>query len=200
MARPREHDEDTRRALLATAGALLRDEGPGALSIRRVAAAVGATTRAIYSLFGSKQGLIRALYREGFAGLDAELAAVSVSADPVADIHALGLAYRRSALAHPDLYDVMFACPLPEFEPDQADQALALGTLERLRQAVLRGIEQGRVDGDPDQRTLQLWALVHGLASLEIAGAPPGFDTELAWEQALDAMLQGLRPRQRTVG
>lgn len=192
MARPREHDDDTRDALLAHARRLLRDEGASALSIRRVADAVGTTTRAIYSVFGSKEGLVRALHREGFAGLDRELATVPESDDPIAEIRALAMAYRTSALARPDLYELMFACPVPEFEPDADDQALALGTLDRLRRAVARAVAEGTVDGDVEERTITLWGLVHGLASLELTGVPPGVDPDRVWDGAVDALLTGL--------
>lgn len=193
MARPREHDDATRAALLDAAAALLRERGDGAVTVRGVADRVGTTTRAIYSLFGSKEGLVRALFRRGFAGLDEELAAVPRSDDPLADLHALGLAYRRSAMARPDLYDVMFDCPIPEFEPDEDDQVLALGTLDRLRQAVRRGLDERAIHGDLEERTIQLWGLVHGLASLELAGVPPGLDVAAVWDGGLTAMITGMR-------
>ena len=192
MARPREHDDDTRDALLTHARRLLHEEGPAALSIRRVADAVGTTTRAIYSVFGSKEGLVRALHRERFGGLDAELSTVPETDHPIADLYALAMAYRRSALARPDLYEVMFACPVPEFEPDADDQALALGTLDRLRQAVARAVDTGIVRGDVEEDTIALWGLVHGLASLELNGVPPGVDPDRVWAGAVDAMLAGL--------
>ncbi|HUH06578.1 MAG TPA: TetR-like C-terminal domain-containing protein, partial [Egibacteraceae bacterium] len=103
------------------------------------------------------------------------------------------LAYRAAALEQPHLYDVMFACPIPEFEPSEEDQRLALGTLERLRSAVRRHCEQGALgDGDPDALTLQLWALAHGLASLELQrnlGAPG--DAERHWRSAFSAAIAG---------
>lgn len=193
MGRPRIHDEDTRAALLEAAGQLLATDGPSALSLRRLAHEVGASTQAIYTLFGSKDGLVRALHRTGFATLDRHLAAVEPTGAPVDDLGALALAYRAAALAQPHLYGVMFACPFPEFEPSEADQRLALGTLERLRAVIRSHAEQGAFDGcDPDGLTLQLWGLAHGLASLELQGAFAEHpDPERLWRDAFTAIVTG---------
>ena len=68
MGRPREHDERTRAALREAAERLVAAGGPGALSVRAVAEEAGTTTRAVYSVFGSKEGLVvDALARDAFA-------------------------------------------------------------------------------------------------------------------------------------
>jgi AcrR family transcriptional regulator len=188
------HDDGTRAALLAAAGSIVAEAGPGALNLRRLAETVGASTQAIYTLFGAKDGLIRAMHREGFATLDRHLAAVAPAEDPTEHLRALVLAYRRSALDRPHLYDVMFGCPFPEFVPSEDDQRLALGTLERLRAALREHVRTGALAGqDPERLTLQLWGLAHGLASLELQGAlGEAEEAEVTWTSALDAMLTGL--------
>jgi len=192
MARPRVHDDTTREAILRAAGALLGNEGPVALTTRRLAKEVGASTTAIYSLFGSKEEVVRAMYREGFAGLAAHLAEVD-EADPVARVRELGFAYRRAAMSAPHLYNVMFSCPVPEFQPTAEDQARALATLITLRDAVVAATEAGRLSGEPDTITVALWSVVHGLTSLELAGS---LDVETAadgvWAVTIDAVLRGL--------
>jgi AcrR family transcriptional regulator len=66
MGRPREHDDRTAAMLLSAAETIVEQDGPEALSVRRVANDVGTTTRAVYSLFDSKGGLIAALAAHGF--------------------------------------------------------------------------------------------------------------------------------------
>ena len=193
MGRPREHDETTRQLLLDAAGRLAGAEGAGAVSVRRLAEDVGTTTRAIYSLFGSKEGIVRALYRLGFEGLDAHLASVDPVGDPIEELRRLGIAYRRAALAQPHLYELMFGRPVAEFAPRDPDYEFARGTLDRLRQAVRRAAEDGRLHGDVENATMQLWALVHGLTSLELGGVPTATDYEKIWASALDNLLAGLQ-------
>ena len=194
MGRPREHDDDTREQLLVAAGQLLATDGPAALSIRRLADEVGTSTRAIYSLFGSKEGVVREMFVAGFEGLGQAFDEVGRPDDPVEELRALGLAYRRSALDRPHLYAVMFDCPVPEFTPSEADDAFALARLERLQSAVARAVDVGAVVGNDMEITFALWGLVHGLASLELSGVPAGLDADAVWAQALGAMLAGVAP------
>ena len=97
MGRPREHDEHTREALLAAAERIVAEGGPAALSVRAVADAADTTTRAVYSLFGSKDGLlVQALARDAFVFLYDEIDALEVTEDPVSDLLDVGLiAFRR---------------------------------------------------------------------------------------------------------
>lgn len=107
MGRRKVHDEQLRVRLLDTAGNLLESEGVEALSMRRLAAAAGTSTTAVYSLFGGKPGLLRALLAEAFTRLGVHLDAVAPSDDPLADIQALRRAYRAFATSDPHRYNIM---------------------------------------------------------------------------------------------
>ncbi len=194
MARPKLHTDALRIRLLDTAGTLLTAEGPDALSLRRLATEAGTSTSAVYALFGGKPGILRALFIEAFTRFAAHLDTVAPSTDPLADILALGRAYRASALADPHLYAVMFGSPVPGFEPAPEDYAHAEATFATLLDAVRRAIAAGLlVAADPALVATALWAGVHGLVSLELHGAmkagagPPG---EL-FEAAIRATLKG---------
>lgn len=199
MARSRTHDDDTRRELVDAAGELLRHGGAAAVTVRRLAAKVDASTTVVYSLFGSKDGIVAAMYRDGFANLDDHLtAALRDGQDPLQRIVALGLAYRDAARSRPHLYEVMFACPFPDFEPRPEDDEFALGTLQTLRDAVTAAVSDGRLTGDIEELTYGTWGLVHGLASLE-ARAIHSMDAPIEWFDAvwttnLDALVAGHSP------
>src|SRR4051794_34357538 len=90
---PKEHGAQTRAALLAAAAELLHEEGPGAVSVRRVAAAVGTSTRAVYSLFHDKEGLLRELSVDVAETMRRHHESVPVSDDPATEILELTLAY-----------------------------------------------------------------------------------------------------------
>ena len=107
----------------------------------------------------------------GKTALAEHLAAVPRTADPGADLFALGVAYRENAVANPHFYRVMFT-PQPgdEREPGSEVPAVVSPTFAVLRDTV------ARLPGVPDARelALRLWSLVHGLVSLELAGLLPG--------------------------
>ncbi|HEU4424545.1 MAG TPA: TetR/AcrR family transcriptional regulator [Pilimelia sp.] len=193
MPRPATYDRTTRDALLRAAGQILAEEGAAALTMRRLASTVAATTSAIYALFGSKEEVVRAMYREGFEGLAQHLAEVE-QGDPVRRLRELAYAYRRAALDRPHLYQVMFACPVPEFTPSEDDEAVAVATLLTLREAVAGAAEAGAIGADPDTVTVGLWAVIHGLTSLELGGSLDAeTNADAVWSTIVDAVLAGLR-------
>ncbi|GAB2752569.1 TetR/AcrR family transcriptional regulator [Amycolatopsis magusensis] len=193
MARPRTHDDGLRVRLLDRAGELLSGEGPGALSLRRLAKDAGTSTTAVYSLFGSKPDLISALYVEGFARFEKRLAAIVRTGDHFEDLVSLGLAYRASALADPHMYSIMFTKAVPGFEPDESSTELARSTMNPLLETIRAGIAEGVFTDEPAERiAASSWGIAHGMVSLEINGnLPPGFDVSGAYEAALRANGRG---------
>jgi AcrR family transcriptional regulator len=163
---------DLRVALLDAAGELLHHEGPGALTTRRLADAAGTTTQSIYTLFGGKEGVVRAMFREGYARLVARVERVRDTDDPLYDLLQQGRAYRAAALASPHYYDVMFGRPVPEFAPDADDLAVADTARAMLERGVQRCIDAGFLVDDVTAEHIArwLWAAVHGAVSLELAG------------------------------
>ena len=195
MPRPKTHDEALRVKLLDRAGELLSAEGPKALSLRKLAADVGTSTTAVYSLFGSKPDLVNALYVEGFRRFQTRTEAVQLTGDPVEDLVRLGLAYRASALADPQLYSIMFTNAVPGFEPSAEAAALGRANLAPLEESVRAGVESGVfADIDPDVIAVSCWGFVHGLVSLELNGnLPDEFSVGDAYETALRANANGWR-------
>jgi AcrR family transcriptional regulator len=169
---PRQADPELRAHLIEAAARLLAEEGPLALSTRRLAAAVGSSTTAVYTYFGGMDDLVRAMVREGFQRLAERLDAVEATDDPVADVAALGVAYRDNALEHRHLYTAMFGgSSLGGFSLTEEDRQYGRFTLENLVGAVGRCIEQRRFrPGDPGLIAHQMWIALHGLATLELGG------------------------------
>ena len=109
MGRPREHGEATRESLRAEAERIVAEHGLGALSVRAVADAAQTTTRAVYSTFGSKDGLIDALAQTAFEFLYTEIEKLPETDDPVRDAIDIAVkVFRRLALEHPVLYRIAF--------------------------------------------------------------------------------------------
>ncbi|SDE31625.1 TetR/AcrR family transcriptional regulator [Glycomyces harbinensis] len=195
MPRPRKRDyDDLRRELIDAGGRLLAEEGPAALSTRRVAQATGTSTTAVYSLFGDKSGLVREMFLEGFERLAAAFAAVPRTGDPLADLLALGDAYRANARDNPHLYELMFGRPVPEFQPDPEAGRRIRPTFDALVAACARCVETGAfAEADPHDIAVQLNAMAHGLCGLELRGALGDADEATAhWNRALASLVKGL--------
>ncbi|WP_051386112.1 TetR/AcrR family transcriptional regulator [Actinokineospora inagensis] len=200
MPRPKTHDLALRVRLLDRAGELLSGEGAAALSLRRLAADVGTSTTAVYSLFGGKPALVRELYVEAFQRLGKRLRAVVPTGDPADDLVRLGIAYRDSALADPHLYSVMFGATVPGFEPDDTATAQSRAALAPLLDVIRAGTESGVFTDAGGTMAMACWGLVHGLVSLELCGnLPPDLDVATTYEHALRANTAGWTRRQSTV-
>jgi AcrR family transcriptional regulator len=198
----RQGQDVLRRTLLDAASRLLVTQGPQALTMRRVAAAVGCSTTVLYTAFGSKDGLADALFREGFERLRHRLEAVASGDGPLARLRALAHAYRDSALESRSYYGVMFQQAIPGYRPSAASLAAAGASLEVLSDAVRACMDAGALRaGDPRAVAEVLWAAVHGAVSLELAGHFP--DPQVAAERfrtlaaaaALPFLTDSPRPR-----
>jgi AcrR family transcriptional regulator len=161
--------EAEQRAVLDAAGALLQSEGPGALSVRRLAQLVGASTTVVYTHFGGKDALLGALYRDALEQMGQAMARRRAP-DPLSLLGELAQAYRRFALAHRALYAVLSAAW--GAEEGRAAQQIREGRPYRLlHDAVARCLEAGLLRGSSAAALADvMWANVHGLVSLELAG------------------------------
>jgi AcrR family transcriptional regulator len=198
MGRPREHNEATRAALRSAAERLIAEGGVSAFSVRAVAEAVGTSTRAVYSLFGSKDGLvIDALAQGAFDFLADGIEALPETDDPVDDLLQVGLqVFRRLVLEHPALYRIAFQRIVPGFRagPEltgarQRAWNCLIGKVERVQRADLLG-------GKPVlQAAIEFNAMMEGLSNAELRGAilrllPEG-EEEATWRRALLSVVGG---------
>ncbi|GAA3392210.1 TetR/AcrR family transcriptional regulator [Cryptosporangium minutisporangium] len=186
--------------MLDAASALLVSEGPQALTMRRIAGDIGCSTTVLYTMFGGKEGLAEALYREGFARLRQRLvdAVAFAGDDPGERLAATGRAYRENALAERAYYGVMFGQVIPGFTPSPEAVAESKRAFDVLGDAVaaLRAARPDvgsrapdGVDADLVDPTNLLWAAAHGVVSFELAGHYPDEATATAtYRTALTAI------------
>lgn len=180
-------------ALLEAAERLVAGDGPAALSVRRVADMAGVSPRAVYSLFGSKDGLIVALGIRTFDLLRDSIDVLPVTDDPVDDLVEAGMTFRRFVLQHPALFQlgvqrVDVPLELAEGFASAAERALEslLSRAARLADATPISTRSLRAD------ICGFHALCEGLAALELRGMTAAGDAERIWRDALTALARGL--------
>lgn len=167
-------------------------DGIGALSVREVARAADTSTTAVYSLFGNKEGLSRAILVRAFdAFADAQRSAAAAATDPTA-LAELGVAYVGWALENPRLYELMFGDALVGVARTEETRAAATRAITPLREGVQAAITAGVFrDADTDTVVASLWAQVHGMAMLLLSGNYPDGADPVA---AATAVIDGWRP------
>jgi AcrR family transcriptional regulator/CRP-like cAMP-binding protein len=162
-ARREQARTDVRKAAVEAAARLASEGGAEALTVRRVAELVGASTQVIYTHFGSKAGLADALYAHAFASFTTALRRARRGGDPVARLAAVVRAYRRFAVKNPVLYAVMFEGVLGDFAPSPESREVARGSFAVLVEQVERCRAAGAfaID-DAESAAVMLWGLAHG--------------------------------------
>jgi AcrR family transcriptional regulator len=157
-----------RGEVLTAAMDLLRETGSEeSVSLRAVASRVGVSVPSIYLHFADKQALLDAVCEEVFEQLHVAMKEASADApDAFEALRQQGIAYVRFAVANPEHYRIVMMGPASAHDPKDE---IASGAFGHVLDSVTACIGLGVLEGDPIQLALQLWAGVHGLASLRIA-------------------------------
>jgi AcrR family transcriptional regulator len=163
---------DVRRRLVEEAARILGEEGPSALSVRRLAAGAGTSTMAVYTHFGAMSAVVDEVATEGFRRLIDHVDAVGITDDPVADLLRSAAAYRENALENRHLYGVMFgADSVGALGGAGADAEVSSAAFRQLVDGVRRAMAAGALrDGDAGAVAAQFWSALHGYVMLELAG------------------------------
>ena len=179
----------------------MTEGGPAAFSVRAVAAAANTSTRAVYSLFGSKEGLfVDAVAQGAFEFLHAEIAKLVETDDPAADLIEVGVhAFRRLAIEYPARYRIAFQRVVPGLRPGPELTAARQRAWSQLLAKVQRLDDAGLLGGKsvPDA-AVEFNAMLEGLANAELRGPVfrnlPEGDEEQAWSSALRTVIDGFNP------
>ena len=166
-----------------------------------MADAVGTTTRAVYSLFGSRDGLlIDAMAQKAYAVLEAGLDDMVETDDPAADLVESAIhVFRRFVREHPALFRITFQRVVAGFEPGPELLAARASSYRRLVAKVARLESAGMLKGRTvEDATLQFQALCDGLGNFELRGStlpmlPDGSAAEATWRAAFTTLMLGLR-------
>ena len=196
MPRLKQRTATLRERGLASALALLAEQGPAGLTTRTVARRAEASVPAIYEVFGDKSGLIREVFFEGFRMLGDELAAVPAAGDPVTALRGACDAFRRFVVANPVLAQVMFSRPFTDFEPTAEDNKAGLRVSKVFVHHARLAVDAGLLAGDPADIAHLFFAFAEGLAAAESAHRLGGSGQSVGrrWSLGLNALIEGLRP------
>lgn len=193
MGRTRIHDEATAVALVDAAERVVEREGLEQLTVRRVAAETGTTTRAVYSTVGSKAALEARLGVRAFELLGELVAGLPRTGDPVADLVTAGTAgFRHFATTRPALFRIGVQSGEVAAEAVAEIRPAAHRALETLSARIRRLADAGGLGGRTvDAATWEFHALCEGLAAVELRGGSPAGTAEQLWRDALTALVVG---------
>jgi AcrR family transcriptional regulator len=156
---------------VAAATRLFAERGYRGVTLRSLAKELGVSPMTPYRYFENKEELFAMVRTEAFRRFaDAQRDAVAGIEDPEDALRVLGRAYVSFALDEPDAYHIMFEllqAPAGTYPELEAEQARAFSYLH---EAVQASVDAGILEGESLRRAHYLWAQLHGLVSLHLAG------------------------------
>jgi AcrR family transcriptional regulator len=159
------------REIVEAAQALLEEEGPDALTMRRLAERLGIKAPSIYKHVPDKRALEVAMIAAGFE----EIAERFEAADGIDE---LATAWRSFARGRPHLYRLMTLQPLPR-------DRLPAGVEARAALPVVAAA------GGDEHLGRALFAFAHGMTILELDERfPEDADLDAAWAAGLAALTE----------
>ncbi len=172
--RQRKH-QATVAEIIQAARAQMRRDGAGALSLNEVARQVGLRTPSLYEYFpGGKHALLDELFRIGIATLSERVQSVLALPEPTDRLREAMASYLRFAVEAPELYQICYERPIPDFVPSEESmrRSLALlGELHTLSEQLLAQAENP-FGFTADQLSNLILAAMHGIAALHLANEP----------------------------
>ncbi|HWX66119.1 MAG TPA: TetR/AcrR family transcriptional regulator [Rhodanobacter sp.] len=190
-----EATEAFRERICQAAARLYVEEGPAAVTMRRIAADIGCGTMTAYRYFANKEQIITAVRTRGLHRFSEALErALETPGDGRVRSRAVRDAYIAFARADTATYRLMFEYP----ETNRDDPAYREAH-ERMWRTVAAHVEvliaEGAVAADAPLLGHQIWAALHGAVMLEIAGLlPPGHDAASLHTRTAGTLFDAARP------
>ena len=162
----------TAQKIATAARRLLDREGAEAVTMRRIAEAVGVTPMAVYRHYPDRAGLLNALANEGFEELARRLATQRFSVDIARRLTKMANIYLEHALENPRLFELMFLKPREGARRYPRDFKLGDSpTANLLAEVVREGVDSGYLRKDDTwEIVFEIGALSHGLILLYLGG------------------------------
>jgi AcrR family transcriptional regulator len=157
-----------RTAIIDGAERLLVEHGSSGVTARLLAQQVNASTKVIYSHFGSLSGVIAAVYERAFGQLAQRLEdAAGRSTSRTGQLHNVAYAYRAFALERPRVFALLYGPEVQLLAPSEDDRSAARASLD-----VIVSLFGKRSTRD----AYRFWSAIHGPVVLETTGWLPSDD------------------------
>lgn len=200
MARPSLTDEQVDAFRERAVGASMRlfvENGYDAFSLRTLARELGVSHATPYRYFESKAELFSIVRAESFRDFAAFLRErLGASRDPARRLRILAHGYLDFARQQPAAFRLAFELGQNEPQRSAVVDAAAAEAWSVLVLVVREAVTAGVLEGSPDALARTLWAGVHGVAALELAGRLRSGAQALALlESVSEALIAAHAPR-----
>jgi AcrR family transcriptional regulator len=166
----RERHEETRVAIMAATRTLIIEKGVAGLVLREVARRTGYSPASLYEYFSSKEDLVAAVAAEALEQLAVALRLVPADQPPQQRLVEIGMAYVGFAHRHPEHFLLIFD-RLPSGRSSLQQPPGARSPYRILLDGVQAALDSRAIAAREgfglEEIAYGIWALVHGLATLQ---------------------------------
>lgn len=157
-----------REAILVASRNIVTNEGWQAVSIRKIADAIGYSLPVVYDYFKSKDAILEEFVKNGFAMLTEEITfAKDKLTEPTAQLEAIGDAYFNFAFKHSEYYQMMFGLGMPTCE--MVREVEEIGNFSG---TVISTMQKMMTPPVIKEQTIlkfhTFWSILHGLTSINM--------------------------------
>jgi AcrR family transcriptional regulator len=175
--------------ILEAVSILFLEGGTAALSVRAIAEAAGVSTIGIYSHFDGKQGILDALYIEGFEAVDHAMSVLDLGLSPVDAILRAASNYLELAESRRAHYNLIFGESDTLYIPGP-EARLAGAVAFNKNVALAANLLPDSISRHAQEIVaMQIWSILHGAVALQRHGVSEIVDMTDWREQVLDTVL-----------
>ncbi len=202
IARSDAEKNEVRVKILTVARAFVLKNGYAALSIRKLATAIGYAPGTIYLYFASRDEIVREIGCDGFADLYEEMKAAAKVTDPLKRLAVLLQAFADFAFENPDAYRLSFMedpkftahifrnAPLDDKGPGWQAFMLFVDAVKDLKKSRKLPLEANEI-----LLAEVLWTGIHGVVSAKLLyPAFPASNGRQMVDKMIEILLGGICP------
>jgi len=178
--------ELTKNAILQVAEEIVLKEGWQAVSIRKIAEAIGYSLPVVYNHFESKDAIQEEFVKSGFNMLAAAMqGTLEKYSEPEQQLTQMSLTYYDFAFSNSAYYKMMFGLGIPSCQ-----KAKEIEEICKFSGNIIKVISSLMVEASDQRKYLKfhtLWSILHGLTSINMVNLTAAPD-EMQQQILLDAI------------
>ena len=160
--------QEVRDSILEAARAIVLKEGWQAVSIRKIADAIGYSLPVIYTHFASKDAILEEFVKVGFSLLNEQIKiSKAKSTNAEQQLADMALTYFEFAFAKKEYYQMMFGLGMPSCE--RAQEIAEIGNFGSLVIDAIQNIHPPLNDAEMVRLKFHtFWSILHGLTAINM--------------------------------
>jgi AcrR family transcriptional regulator len=159
--------DDAKTKILKASSALFLKGGARALNVRAIAERAGISTIGIYSHFQGKQGILDALYIEGFQRVSKAMDVIKPGTEPKAAVLKACRNYLDCAEKFEAHYLLIFGHPDDDYQPSPEAHDVAASAFKDLTHLAAALLPLTATPAQQQDAAIQLWSVIHGFVCLK---------------------------------